>query len=724
MDLKQFGKVYTLYLKGYSYSEIEKSAGVPKSTVQRWIQDFKNGDIGMYRDTLPYIEELASVGKFMRESGIELPDIKSAAVVGSIVKSLGIGINDLIGIGNALKDINNPEIVREVSWTLTNLMEKGLKPSELQENINSMNKEMEEKQEELARINARIEDHRKAEQEEKERVIKMNEELSTAKKNLEEIKMELDSIIKEKEGTKSLIENAKRIERFIQKNDIDLDQLGQFYSKARKHNLDIKRICSLRDMEDFGLDSETDTNEISDIVKSLDSLYKKGWDHKVLRHLDMVTENTNVRPADAVDDLLRYYKETEYFENSLSSLREEEKELREGVASKSREYAKLEDHCSRITIEAEEARKQKESLENEISALIQTKIFAENGITDISQISSKITEKRVELNRILYQIKTAEESLIGIRNETEIEKLKVKAAQEFYDLMKFGTPDTVGSLKYSIERALDSEDGNMNQKSATERYRYARETAIKLLLEIAGDGIGGIKYFNTSKLRFIDGKEFDDLVSCRNRINEIQAKENEIRHDLNEINENILKFISDIVAGRSKPTPEVDMLIVRITESVIRDQLKRETEDAESYKSLLLELRGSFNLSAVTVKGWDRESKIPVAGLIYPADFASALQSGDYIKITNGSGGINYIDLCTVMRQILLYKFNYNFFKHVQDEMFPGKVKIVRSSVARDVPNKQDENGESQQLSRQHRLYWGTISGKNDKGDQDKKLGH
>jgi hypothetical protein len=59
----------------------------------------------------------------------------------------------------------------------------------------------------------------------------------------------------------------------------------------------------------------------------------------------------------------------------------------------------------------------------------------------------------VELNGIEYQIKTAEESLIGIRKEIEIEKLKVKAAQEFYDLMKFGTPDTVGSLKYSIERA-------------------------------------------------------------------------------------------------------------------------------------------------------------------------------------------------------------------------------------------------------------------------------
>ncbi len=44
MNLNQFKKVFTSYLKNDSYSEIEKSTGVPKSTVQRWIQEFKNGE--------------------------------------------------------------------------------------------------------------------------------------------------------------------------------------------------------------------------------------------------------------------------------------------------------------------------------------------------------------------------------------------------------------------------------------------------------------------------------------------------------------------------------------------------------------------------------------------------------------------------------------------------------------------------------------------------------
>ena len=539
MNLKQFEKVYTLYLKGYSYSEIEKSTGIPKSTVQRWIQDFRNGDIGIYKETLPYIDELASVGKFMREGGLELHEIKSGAVIGSIVKSLGIGIDELIGIGNALKDINNPEIVREVSWTVTNLIGKGIKPSELQQKIESMQKEKEQKEEELTQISVSIEHQKKAELEAKDKVLKVNEQLSAKKKNLDEVKRELEKAKKEKEDAKSIIENAKKIDRFIQKNDIDLDQLNQFYSKARKHNFDIKRISSLSDLENFGLNFETDTHEISDIVKSLDSLYKKGWDHRVLKQLDLVTENTNVMPADAVDDLLRYYKETESLEDSLDALREKEKELKDGISSITKEYNRIKEEYASTNTEKEEALKHKESLKDEISTLMQTKTIVENGIKDVSQISSKIKEKTIELIRINYQIDTAREEMNRIRIEEEKEKDKIKNAQDFYDLIRFGTPDTVKSLKYWTDKALERENGNMNQSSVIERYALVRENAIRILLEVAGDGIGGIKYFNTGELRFIDGKEYDELVSYRNRHYEVFDKETEITSELNQIKENV-----------------------------------------------------------------------------------------------------------------------------------------------------------------------------------------
>lgn len=320
--------------KGYSYGEIEKSTGVPKSMVQRWIEDFRNGGIGIYKDMLPYVDELATVGKFMRENGLELADIKSSAVITSVVKSVGIGIDELINIGKALKDVNAPEVIGEISWTVTNLIGKGMKPSELQQKIEDMQKEKDRKGEELAQIDKSIEAQTEAERKSEEKVRKMNEDLITVQKSLAEIRKELESVRSESEKRKDIVENAEKIDKFIQKNDIDLVQLNQFYSKPRKYDFDIKRISSLRDLEDFGLDDDTGTHEISDIVKSLDDLYQKGWNFQVLRQLDMVTKDTGIRPKDAVVDLLSYYKERKFIQNSLDALKKKELELKEILTSK------------------------------------------------------------------------------------------------------------------------------------------------------------------------------------------------------------------------------------------------------------------------------------------------------------------------------------------------------------------------------------------------------
>jgi hypothetical protein len=83
-----------------------------------------------------------------------------------------------------------------------------------------------------------------------------------------------------------------------------------------------------------------------------------------------------------------------------------------------------------------------------------------------------------------------------------------------------------------------------------ERYQWVRNTAVKLLLEIAGDGIGGIRYLDTGGLRFIDGKEYDDLVSNRKRLRELKETENKIRSDLTGIHKDVSKFIYDAVTGR------------------------------------------------------------------------------------------------------------------------------------------------------------------------------
>ena len=181
---------------------------------------------------------------------------------------------------------------------------------------------------------------------------------------------------------------------------------------------------------------------------------------------------------------------------------------------------------------------------------MRTKTFVENGIAETDQISSRIAEKRSKLNGIELGIQTAKETMKGINDKIETERRKIEAAQEFYDLVKFRTPATIKSLKYRIDNALENESGNMNQMQMIERYQWVRNTAVKLLLEIAGDGIGGIRYLDTGGLRFIDGKEYDDLVSNRKRLRELKETENKIRSDLTGIHKDVSKFIYDAVTGR------------------------------------------------------------------------------------------------------------------------------------------------------------------------------
>ena len=302
----------------------------------------------------------------------------------------------------------------------------------------------------------------------------------------------------------------------------------------------------------------------------------------------------------------------------------------------SRDAINISDHTVE---ERDNAQKQKDSLETEISNLKADERLVGNGITSIEQIDSLIDTKRSEVKDIQNEIQRYEISKERMEREIEDERSKIESAQQFFGLMKFGTPGTVRDLKNEIEKALDKEDGNFNINNVADRYKSAREAAMKLLFEIAGDEVAGVNYHNLGKLRIIDGEEYEDLISYRNRLNEIYHKEAEIKSELNGMSKDTSTFISDVIEGKVKATQEVDRLIVGVAEREIRKQLETELEDAESYQSVMSQINHDFDLSTILLRGTDRDTKRPVAGFVYPADFAEALKSGDYVKIMNGTGG-------------------------------------------------------------------------------------
>lgn len=60
----------------------------------------------------------------MRDGGIDIANLKNAAVIEEVVKSTGIELGRIIDAGKAMKDIDDPDLVREVSSTISNFMSK------------------------------------------------------------------------------------------------------------------------------------------------------------------------------------------------------------------------------------------------------------------------------------------------------------------------------------------------------------------------------------------------------------------------------------------------------------------------------------------------------------------------------------------------------------------------------------------------------------------------
>ena len=134
------------------------------------------------------------------------------------------------------------------------------------------------------------------------------------------------------------------------------------------------------------------------------------------------------------------------------------------------------------------------------------------------------------------------------------------------------------------------------------------------------------------------------------------------------------------------------------------------------------EFRSHFDIQRILIKGIDSDSGLPVTEIVYPADLADALKTGDHVKIFNETVGTNTIVLCTAMRQIFLSRFNHDFYRLVQEGLTPGRMTDVRGGILDVVPGKQDEK-KQQQFTHKQSMIHGVIPEKKDdkKGKEDKE---
>ncbi len=89
----------------------------------------------------------------------------------------------------------------------------------------------------------------------------------------------------------------------------------------------------------------------------------------------------------------------------------------------------------------------------------------------------------------------------------------------------------------------------------------------------------------------------------------------------------------------------------------------------------------------------------------------------------NGTGGSNYIHLCTAMRQMFSNKFNSIFYKSVQETLTPAKITAIRRDRNSIASNKQDEKPERQSTHTKIRIHGGVLN-RDDKKNEDKREGN
>ena len=116
------------------------------------------------------------------------------------------------------------------------------------------------------------------------------------------------------------------------------------------------------------------------------------------------------------------------------------------------------------------------------------------------------------------------------------------------------------------------------------------------------------------------------------------------------------------------------------------------------------EFLNNLDIQRILIKELDRNSGLPVAGIVYPADLADALKTGVHVMIINETVGTNTIVLCTAMRQIFLSRFNHDFHRLVQEGLNLGRMTDVRGGILV-VPGKQDEKKQQQFTRSQSKIH-------------------
>ena len=103
MDIPTLRKVIELYLRGFGYQEISKRTGIARSTVQDTVNRWREGQTGIFDQTLRYVDDITEIASCMRLNGTWIEDSKMSFQNASVLSGLNIDLQELYSFYDAAK---------------------------------------------------------------------------------------------------------------------------------------------------------------------------------------------------------------------------------------------------------------------------------------------------------------------------------------------------------------------------------------------------------------------------------------------------------------------------------------------------------------------------------------------------------------------------------------------------------------------------------------------
>jgi transposase-like protein len=76
METSKIRNIVKLFIMGESYSSIANKVGVARSTVQAYVEKWREGELGEYSDSIPFEREITEIASYLKSSRLFIKDLR------------------------------------------------------------------------------------------------------------------------------------------------------------------------------------------------------------------------------------------------------------------------------------------------------------------------------------------------------------------------------------------------------------------------------------------------------------------------------------------------------------------------------------------------------------------------------------------------------------------------------------------------------------------------